>query len=72
MAMQKKAWMICFLFKDFLSFLKWFVLGGMFTTNQHLLILNDHGNHVTLKAIEQAHEFGLDMITLHAHTSHAF
>jgi len=30
-----------------------------------------HGSHVTLKAIKQAQEFKLTMITLHAHTSHA-
>jgi hypothetical protein len=35
------------------------------------LILNKHGFHVTLKSIEQAQAFGLDMITLPFHTSHA-
>jgi hypothetical protein len=29
----------------------------------HLLILNEHGSHVTLQAIEQAYEVKLDMIT---------
>jgi len=71
MAMQKKAWMIFFLFKEFFFFFKWFILGGMFTTNWHLLVLDNHGNHITLKIIEQAHEFGLDMIILLARTSHA-
>jgi hypothetical protein len=36
-----------------------------------LLILYGHGNHVTLEAIEQAKDFGLDMITLPSYTSHA-
>ncbi len=61
-----------FLFKEFLSFFKRFVPNGVFTTNQHLLILNSHGSHITLEVVEQAHEFGLDMIILFAHTSHAF
>jgi hypothetical protein len=34
-----------------------------------LLILDGHGNHVTLEAIEQVKEFGLNMITLSSHTS---
>jgi hypothetical protein len=59
------------LFKEYIYVFKWSILGGMFTTNWHLLILDDHGNHVTLKTIEQTHEFGLDMIILLAHTSHA-
>lgn len=37
----------------------------------HLLTINKHGSHVTLKSIEQAQAFGLDMITLPFHTSHA-
>jgi hypothetical protein len=36
-----------------------------------LLILDGHGNHVILKVIEQAKYFGLNMITLPSHTSHA-
>jgi hypothetical protein len=60
------------LFKEFLFFFKRVIPSGMSITNQHLLILDSHGSHVTLEAIEQAHEFGLDMIILLAHTSHAF
>jgi hypothetical protein len=71
MVMQKKAWMIFIFLKKFLSFLKWFVPSGVFITNPHLLVLDGHGNHITLKEVKQAHEFGLDMIILHAHTSHA-
>ncbi len=36
-----------------------------------MFILNGHGSHVTLKAIEQAQAFGLDMITLPSHMIHA-
>jgi hypothetical protein len=41
-------------------------------TNRHLLILDGHGSHVTFEAIGQAKKFGLNMITLVSHTSHAF
>ncbi len=53
------------------SFFKRLVLGGISQTNCHLLILDGHGSHVILKAIKQAMDFGLDMITLPSHTSHA-
>jgi hypothetical protein len=71
MAMHSKAWMTTFLFKKFLSFFKRFIPNGISITNRHLLILDGHGSHVTLKTIEQAQEFGLDMITLPSHTFHA-
>jgi hypothetical protein len=59
-----------FLFKKNLSFSKK-SLGfcEIFQSNQHLLILNRHGSHVTLEAIAQAHEFGSNiLVTLLAHT----
>jgi len=71
MAMQLKAWMTTFLFKQFLFFFKRFIPSGISLTNKHLFILNGHGFHVTLEAIEQTKEFGLDMIILPLHTSHA-
>jgi hypothetical protein len=71
MAMQKKASMTSFLFKEFLSFSKRSIPGKISLTNRHLLILDGHNGHVTLEAIEQAHEFGLNMVTLPAHTFHA-
>jgi dissimilatory sulfite reductase (desulfoviridin) alpha/beta subunit len=70
MAMQSKAWMTTFLLKEFLSFFKRFITNGISITNRHPLILDGHGSHVTLEAIEQVQEFGLDMITLPLHTSH--
>jgi hypothetical protein len=42
MAMQSKAWMITFLFKEFLSFFKRFIPSGISITNRHLLILDGH------------------------------
>jgi hypothetical protein len=72
MAIQSKAWMTTFLFKEFLFFFKRFIPSGISITNKHLLILDGHGSHVTIETIKQAQEFGLDMITLPSHTSHAF
>jgi len=69
--MQKREWMTIFLFKEVLSFFHKSVLSGMSFSNRHLLILYGHGNHVTLKTIEQAKDFGLDMIRLPSHTLHA-
>jgi hypothetical protein len=40
-------------------------------TDRNLLILDGHGNHVTLEAIKQAKDIGLDMITPPFDTSHA-
>jgi hypothetical protein len=70
--MQSKAQMTTFLFKEFLSFFKRSIPSGISITNRHLLILDGHGFHVTFQAIEQVQEFGLDIITLPLHTSHAF
>ncbi len=55
--------------KNFCQFSKSQFLLKIFNP-RHLLILNGHGSHVTLEAIAQAHEFGLNMVTLQAHTSH--
>jgi hypothetical protein len=56
---------IPFIFKDSIP-------SGISQTNHHLLVLDGHGSHVTLKALKQAMTFGLNMITLPSHTSHAF
>ncbi len=71
MAMQKKAWMSSFLFKEFSTFFNKSIVGGVYLTNRHLLVLDGHGSHVTLKVIKHGQEFGLNMITLPSHTSHA-
>jgi hypothetical protein len=65
----KRTWIITFMFENFMSLFNKLVLGGMSLCNWQLLLLDGHGNHVTLKAIEQAKEFGLDIITLPSHTS---
>jgi len=64
--------MTFFLFKEFLSFFKKFVLGGASFTNRHLIVLDGHGNHVALEVISQAQKMGLNMITSPSHTSHVF
>jgi hypothetical protein len=64
MVMQTKAWMINFLFKKL-------VPSAISLTNRHLVVLDGHKFHVILKAIEQAQAFGLNMIILPSHTSHA-
>jgi hypothetical protein len=67
----KKVLMTSFLLREFLFFFKKIVLGGVSFNNRHLLVLDGHGNHVTLEAISQAQKVGLNMITLQSHTSHA-
>jgi hypothetical protein len=71
MAMQSKTWMATFLFKKILFFFKKSIPNGIFLTNKHLFTFDGHGSHVTFEAIKQAQAFGLDMVTLHSHTSHA-
>ncbi len=68
MEMLKKTWMTTFMFKEFMYYFNKSILGGLSFNNQHLLILDGHGSHVTLETIEQAKEFGLDiLITLPSH-----
>jgi len=62
--------MTCYLFKQFYFIFIRLVPRG-FQYNKHLLILDKHGSHVTIKTIKQTYEVGLDMITLPSHTSHA-
>jgi hypothetical protein len=44
---------------------------GVFQENIHLLILDGHGSHVIIQALEQTILFRLDMVTLPSHMSHA-
>jgi hypothetical protein len=43
-----------FFIQRILSFFKKIVLGGISQFNHHLLIMDGHGSHVTLEAIEQS------------------
>jgi hypothetical protein len=68
MVMQKKAWMIANFFSKILAFFYKSVLDGISQIHCHLLILDGHGSHVTLKTTQQTQEFGLDMVTSPSHT----
>jgi hypothetical protein len=72
--MQAKASMTTFLFKEFLSFFKMLIPGGISQTNHHLLILDTQCSWVTchIKNHRIRNNFGLDMIALFSHTSHGF
>jgi hypothetical protein len=48
MVVQTKTWMTSFLFKEFSSFFKRLIPGGISPNNCHLLILDGHGSHVSL------------------------
>jgi hypothetical protein len=41
------------------------------TENRHLLVLDGHGSHVTLRVVCKAAKTRLDVISLQSHTSHA-
>jgi hypothetical protein len=63
--------MTTFLFKEFLVFFKRFTPSGISIINRHLFILDGHESHVTFEVIiEQAQEFGFNMIILPLHTFH--
>ncbi len=60
-----------FIFKEFLSLFKRSISKRIFQSNWHLLGLDSCDSHVRLKAIKQAQQFGLDMVTLPFLISHA-
>jgi hypothetical protein len=61
-----------FPFQRISIFFKRSIPSGISITNRHRFILDGHGSHITFEAIEQAQKFGLDMIIIPLHTSHAF
>lgn len=42
---------------------------GISPTNRHLLIVDSHNFHITLKVVEKAMKVGLDLLTLPSHTN---
>jgi len=64
----KKAWMTSFMFKKFMYLIcsKW-----NYSNQSSPFNFGWHGLHLTLEIIEHAQQFGLDMIILSSHTSHA-
>jgi hypothetical protein len=69
MAMQKKACMTAFLFKEFLYLFKRSILDEIFLTNYYLLILDGHGSHVTLRQKSKPISLVWTWFTLSLHAS---
>ncbi|MCO5601398.1 hypothetical protein L7F22_055518 [Adiantum nelumboides] len=70
MAVQKKAWMTGELFQAWLEHFDKAITELVGKESRHLLILDGHGSHVSLEVVERARDWGIDLITLPAHTSH--
>jgi hypothetical protein len=58
MVMQTKAWVTNFLFKLLLFFFERLIPSGISFAIRHLLILDGHGSHVTLKALSKHKHLG--------------
>ena len=73
MGMQPNAWMTRWLFESWIShFIECLKKGpGIDLNNRHLLVLDGHNSHVTLEVMKIGIQFGLDIISLPSHTSHA-
>ena len=73
MAIQPNAWMTKWLFHSWISCL----IGtlkkttGIDEKNMHLLVLDGHNFHITLEVVKSVMNYGLDIISLPSHTSHA-
>ena len=72
MTMQEKGYMTSYLV---LRWMDHFIqqleeLEDLSPTNTHLIILDGHKSHVSLKVIKKAKAHGVDMISLPSHTSH--
>ena len=73
MGMQPNAWMTRWLFESWIfHFIECLKRGpGVDLSNRHLLILDGHNSHVTLKVVKISMGSGLDIVSLPSHTSHA-
>lgn len=67
---QLHAWMTKELSLNWLCCFSAFVLGGVLPENKHLIILDGDGSHMVLQTIEEANNFGIDLLTLSAHITH--
>ncbi|MCO5568934.1 hypothetical protein L7F22_022637 [Adiantum nelumboides] len=70
MAVHKKAWMTGELFQAWLEHYDKAITEIVGKEFRYLLILDGHGSHVSLEVVEKAHNSGIDIVTLPAHTSH--
>jgi hypothetical protein len=57
------------MFNELIIFLKFCFIWNLYNQLSSINLKWD-GSHVILKAIQHAQQFGLNMITLHFHTSH--
>ena len=73
MGMQPNAWMTRWLFESWIShFIECLKKGlGIDLKNRHLLVLDGHNSHIMLEVMKIAMQYGLDIISLPSHTSHA-
>ena len=46
------------------------IIARIYEKNMHLLVLDGHNSHVTLKVVKSTMNYGLDIISLSSHTSH--
>ena len=70
MAAHPHAWMTKELLLNWLCHFVASVPGGVSPENKYLLILDGHGSHMALQTIEEANNFGTDLLTLLTHTTH--
>ena len=72
--MQSNAWMTRWFFEIWIShFIECLKKGSSIDLNNcHVLILDGHISHVTLKVVKISMESGLNIVSLPSHTSHAF
>ena len=70
MNIQKNGWIDTEIFKDSVLYFKGNVPGGVNKDNKHSLILDGHKSHVSCGALDLYIEMGIDVLTLHSHTSH--
>lgn len=70
MAAHPHAWMTKELFMNWIFHFVASILGGVSPENRHLLILDGHGSHMVVHTIEEANNFGIDLLTFPTHTTH--
>ena len=73
MGMQQNAWMTRWLFESWISHFLEYLNNGpdIDHSDRHLLILDRHNSHITLKVVKISMESGLDIMSLPSHTNHA-
>jgi hypothetical protein len=73
MAMNKKAWIISFLFATWLNHLILDLqnLRDISTSCFHIFIMDGHNLHVLIEVVKKARSVGLHLLTLPSHSNHA-